>query len=97
MTRKSVRFASRPVRAALAIKIAFGFLAADVSLAAAKAVWAKGHDAAIARTLAARTAAETAILAQDSKTEVCREVLVEVDEGYGVTGRVSRWVCRAAL
>jgi len=89
MKRSSFRFASRPVRVALAIKIAFCFLAADVSLAAAKVLWTKGGDAA----------ATTATAAQVSLTqgERCREVQVEIDDGYGVRGQVIRTVCRKAL
>lgn len=96
MKRNAFRLASRPMRAALAIKIAFCFLAADVSLAAAKAMLTKHHQAAATAAAVAANETPTAV-AQDASTPLCREVLVEVDEGYGLRGHVSRWVCRKAL
>jgi hypothetical protein len=33
----------------------------------------------------------------DSAKPECRQVIVEIDEGYGVSGQVIRSVCRKAL
>jgi len=99
-------FASRPVRIAVAMKIAFAIIAANVSFAAAKAMFAKAPDApaAMTRTTISSTmpfilpvSGETTAAAQVDITENCRAVEVETDEGYGVRGKVTRVVCRKAL
>ncbi|WP_457796435.1 hypothetical protein [Methylocystis sp. S23] len=105
------KFASRPVRAAVAIKIAFAIMAANVSFAAAKAVFHK-TDAAPAAA-ASMSTVKPFILPVEDKSETapeiatqavevaslpgCREVVTQTDEGYGVRGSVIRTVCRRAL
>lgn len=92
---RAFSFASRPVRAALAIKIAFMVLAADVSFAAAKALLHKEPPAAAS---VIQHSAVPVIIAVDTPAQPeCRQVIVETDEGYGVRGSVTRWVCRKAL
>ncbi len=106
----SRRFASRPVRVAVAVKIAFAILGADVSFAAAKAYF---HKPAGAPAVAASVSAvEPFILPVEDKAaqpdaapqpvalagaSTCRKVLTQTDEGYGVRGSVTRIVCRKAL
>ena len=106
------KFASRPVRAALAVKIAFAIMAANVSFAAAKAVFHKSPaQAPIAATSSAvqpfilpieEAPAAPAPSAAAQEVEVvslqnCREVVTQTDDGYGVRGSVIRTVCRKAL
>jgi hypothetical protein len=91
----SCNFASRPVRVAVAMKIAFIIVAANVSLAGAKVLWSKGQETGVATSVA--TVAPATIAQSEPAKDVCRQVEVEVDEGYGVRGHVSRWVCRKAL
>lgn len=106
-TRAARTFASRPVRIAVAMKIAFAILAANVSFAAAKAILHKAPEAA-APQVAARVstttpfilpivAEEPATLAQSDAADACHTVDVETDEGYGVRGHVTRIVCHKAL
>jgi len=100
-------FASRPVRIALAMKIAFAILAANVSFAAAKALLAKAPDTQPARALVGASSVEPFILpidwqesttlAQSDPTQDCHGVAVEIDEGYGVRGHTIRFVCRKEL
>ncbi len=101
MTFDPTAFAQRPVRPAVAMKIAFCLLAATVSLAAAKVALAKSLEAPAATHVAmalATPVAETDFAPQiDAARETCREVQVEIDDGYGVRGHVTRWVCRKAL
>ena len=100
MSFNPMKFASRPIRFALVLKIIFCFLAADASLAAADVLLSKSREPVVAVNAPASTArgAEHAVLARDdsAKTE-CRQVIVEIDEGYGVSGHVTRSVCRKAL
>jgi hypothetical protein len=84
MSFNPMKFASRPIRFALVIKIIFCFLAADASLAAADVLLIKSQEPAVA------------VNAPAAKPE-CRQVIVEIDEGYGVSGQVIRSVCRKAL
>ena len=106
------KIASRPVRAALAVKIAFSIMAANVSFAAAKAVFHKpSADAPIATTGStvapfilpvddAPAAPAPSAAAQEveiASLQNCHEVLTRTDEGYGVSGAVIRTVCRKAL
>jgi hypothetical protein len=105
MTFNLIKFASRPVRIALAMKITFCFLAADVSLATAKVLLTKGQESAIAVPVSTHdmasgtdlSAKQASLMQDDSAKEGCRQVIVEIDEGYGVSGHVTRWVCRKAL
>ncbi|CCJ05893.1 hypothetical protein [Methylocystis sp. SC2] len=99
-------FASRPIRIALAMKIAFAILAANVSFAAAKALLVK-PDSQPARVAADASPVKPFILpidwqestavAQSDPTQNCHGVTVETDEGYGVRGQTIRFVCRKAL
>lgn len=92
MSRKSTfsrNFASRPVRVALAMKIAFVILAANASLAAAKVLWTKAPETPAVSRLA-NTQKQTA-------TTDCRSVEIETDDGYGVRGHVNSTMCREAL
>ncbi|WP_442753925.1 hypothetical protein ACNHKD_13080 [Methylocystis sp. JAN1] len=107
----SSKFASRPVRAALAVKIAFAIMAANVSFAAAKAVFHKTDAAPIIATTG--SAVKPFIIPVDDKADAvpeaaaqtvevaslqgCREVVTQTDDGYGVRGTVTRTVCRKAL
>jgi hypothetical protein len=100
MSFNPMKFASRPVRFALVMKITFCFLAADASLAAADVLLIKSQEPVVAVTTPASTAriAEQAALARDDSAKPeCRQVIVEIDEGYGVSSHVTRWVCRKAL
>jgi hypothetical protein len=107
------KIASRPVRAALAVKIALAILAANVSFAAAKVVFHKPQAAApiVAASIStvkpfivpvedpaeAAPQAETQTIEIASAPQGCHEVVVDADEGYGVRGKVTRIVCRKAL
>ena len=57
MSFNPMKFASRPIRFALVLKIIFCFLAADASLAAADVLLIKSQQPAVASTSAASTAA----------------------------------------
>jgi len=100
----SRNFASRPVRVAVAVKIAFAIMAANVSFAAAKAIFAKPETNA--PVVAASLSSVSPFILQinavpegvaQTDTQDCREVVVSTDEGYGVQGSVTRVVCRKAL
>ena len=106
----SQKIASRPVRAALAIKIALVILGANASFAAAKALLSKAPDQVAIRVAPSVDKAKPYIIpvkdeaAMDKTTALaeagsqdCRTVSVETDEGYGVRGSVTRVVCRKAL
>ncbi len=105
MTCTLIKSTSRPVRIGLAVKIIFCLLAADVSLAAAKIVLTLNEQSAVAVVApahdiasAAEPSAKQASLLQDaSAKQECREVIVEIDEGYGVSSHVTRRVCRKVL
>ena len=101
MTFDPTAFAQRPVRPAVAMKFAYCLLAATVGLAAGKVVLAKMQEAPAASRVAmalATPVAQTAFAPQiDAARETCREVQAEIDDGYGVRGQVTRWVCRKAL
>ena len=100
MSFNPMKFASRPIRFALVLKIIFCFLAADASLAAADVLLIKSQQPAVAvnarRLHRARRRAGT-LARDDSAKPECRQVIVEIDEGYGVSGQVTRSVCRKAL
>jgi hypothetical protein len=100
----SRKIASRPMRVAVAVKIAFAILGANVSLAAAKVYFAKPQAAPVAVDrissvtpfivpIAARPEADVAA----ANAQSCHEVVVRIDDGYGVRGEVVRTVCRKAL
>lgn len=99
MTRMSFKFASRPVRIAVAMKIAFLILGANASLAAAKVLLTKGQEASAQTPVVARIVPVEPVFvaAVEPAKDVCRQVEVETDDGYGVRGHVTRWVCRKAL
>ncbi|MFO1102015.1 MAG: hypothetical protein U1E20_03805 [Methylocystis sp.] len=97
-------FASRPVRIALAMKIAFAILAANVGFAAAKALLAKTPEPQPVRVIAGQSPvapfilpidwAESKAVAQSHSTADCRGVAVGTGEGE--SGRMNS-VCRNAL
>lgn len=107
------KFASRPMRAAVAVKVALAVMAANVSFAAAKVVFHKTETPApiVAPSLStvkpfiipvddqpeAAPQAVTGEIEIASAAQGCREVVTETDEGYGVRGKVIRIVCRKAL
>ena len=84
-------FASRQVGAAAAMRVAFSILALTASLGIGKALMTHGLAPGVTKTVAAP--AQQVAIAKDT----CRQVTVETDEGYGVRGEVTRWVCRRAL
>ena len=100
-------FASRPVRIALAMKIAFAIVAANAGFAAAKALFVKKPEPQPARVVANQPPikpfilpidwSESTAVAQSDPTQDCHGVSVETDEGYGVRGQTIRFVCRKAL
>jgi hypothetical protein len=100
-------FASRPVRVAVAMKIAFAIIAANVSFAAAKALLVKAPESQQVRVAANASPVKPFILpvdwqepttvAQSDPAQNCHGVVVETDEGYGVRGQAIRFVCRKAL
>jgi len=108
----SRKFASRPLRTAVAVKIAFAIMAANVSFAAAKAVFHK-TDANVPAVAASISTVKPFILPVEEKVEAapeassqavevasvqgCHDVMTQTDEGYGVRGSVMRTVCRKAL
>lgn len=102
MTIAMTDFASRPVHTASAVRISFVILGAIACLAAGKALLAHGLTTPakaepVAAATASRAAVETLALREAPAKDVCRRVEVETDEGYGVRGHVTRWVCRKAL
>lgn len=104
----SRKFASRPMRAAVAVKIAFAIMAANMGFAAGKAYFHK-PEATLPVVAASVSAVKPFILPVEDRAEAaseeiavasaqsCHEVMVETDEGYGVRGKVVRIVCRKAL
>ncbi|MGD9656406.1 MAG: hypothetical protein AB7U61_02000 [Methylocystis sp.] len=98
-------FASRPVRVALAVKIAFAILTANVGFAAAKALLVKTPEPQPARVVAGHSPVkpfilpvdwrESATVAQSDPTQFCDGVAVQSSEG--ARGQVARFVCRKAL
>lgn len=82
---RSMRFASRPVRAALAVKIAIAILSLNVSVAAAKVYLSSTKTAPVA--VESGSYVTPFILPLDTPAasdKSCRET----DEGYGVRGDV---------
>jgi len=106
-------FASRPVRFAFAMKIAFVLIGANVSFAAAKAIFStSGETPAAVKQIAAAPAPKkpvfmpvseaTQVAAMDAAVKSaqargCRLVDVQTDEGYGVSGHVTRTVCNRVM
>ncbi|MBM3562405.1 MAG: hypothetical protein FJX48_04425 [Alphaproteobacteria bacterium] len=98
-------FASRPVRVALAMKIAFAIVAANAGFAAAKALFVKTPEPRPSRVVAYQSPVKPFILpidwrestavAQSDPTQDCHGVAV--DTGEGVRGQTIRFVCRKAL
>ncbi len=98
MISTSMQFRSRSTAVALATKITLCLLAADVSLAAGKFLLVNGLEPTSGAAPAAAPSAKPASLPRDgSQGQECRSVIVEIDEGYGVSDHVTRWVCRRAL
>ncbi|CAN2534822.1 hypothetical+protein [Methylocapsa aurea] len=95
MTFAVSQFASRPVQTAAAMRMAYVILGATVALAGAKAFMAQSVAAPLAPSEAVAAIAEPATFAgAEAAQSLCRPVAVEIDEGYGVRGQVTRWVCR---
>jgi hypothetical protein len=96
MTIAVTQLASRPVSTARAIRIAYYILAAIALLAIGKALLAQASAAPAAEAVVVRASAEAAEAprAQRAAGDDCRLVEVEIDEGYGVRGHVTRKVCR---
>lgn len=87
--------ASRPVNTASAVKISLLTLGVIASLAVGKALLAQGLTTpAMAEPVAVAKAAP--VVQSAPKKEVCRRMMVELDNGEGVGGR-SITVCRKAL
>jgi hypothetical protein len=82
-------FASRPVPTSSALRLSLALLAVVAGLAVGKAL--------VARSFVAPAAAEPAATVETTHKDMCRAVEVEIDEGYGVRGHVTRMVCRKAL
>lgn len=98
-------FASRPVRVDFAMKIAFALLVAAASFTAGKAILAKTQEAPAPQIATSVSSVNPFILPIDwqEKTAIaqsdanCRSVSVDADEGYGVRGKTTRFVCGNAL
>jgi hypothetical protein len=91
---RPMKFAVRPVRAALAVKIAIAILGLNVSVAAAKVYLASSQPAPIvAESASSTTPFILHIDAPASSKASCREAIVDADEGYGVRGKVARVTC----
>jgi hypothetical protein len=96
-------YVSRPARVAVASKIALVVLAANLSIAAARAMFANvPQPAVVAESVSTVEPFILPVDYPDSETATpsnrdCRAVEVETDEGYGVRGRVVRYVCHQAL
>ncbi len=98
-------FASRPVRVALAIKIAFAILAANVGFAAGKALLVKAPEPQAARVVVGGSPvkpfilpidwSESTTVAQSDPAHDCHGVAVET--GVAARGQTSRVDCRKAL
>jgi hypothetical protein len=95
MTFAVTEFASRPVQTASAVRMSLLILGAIAGLAAGKALLAQGLTTLAKAEPAVAPIASAAVVAEPAK-DVCRRVEVEIDEGYGVRGHVTRWVCRKA-
>lgn len=86
--------ASQPVRVGYAVRVSFCIVAAGLALCVGKALLAKGLDMS---AHAAPVVARDSVAIKAPVQDVCRQVIVEIDEGYGVRGQTTRWVCRKAL
>lgn len=93
-------FASRPVHAASAARVSFLILGVIASLTVGKALLTQGLTTPAMAEPAApivKVAAESLpVGVQEPGRNVCRQVEVEIDEGYGVRGHVTRWICSKA-
>jgi hypothetical protein len=81
--------ASRPVSIAIALKIAFVLLVADIAVIGGKALLSEGGSRSAAPIVAT--------LKPEAGQMVCREVSVKTDEGYGLRGQKTRVICSQAL
>jgi hypothetical protein len=89
-----MKFAARPVRAALAVKIAIAILGLNVSVAAAKAYLASSQPApVVAESVSNTTPFILPVNAPAASKASCRETMADADEGYGVRGKVARLSC----
>lgn len=89
----SHRFSTRCIRMTLAVLIVG--LGADVSVAAAKALFARKEPAPVAASVDSVKPFIIAIDPEAADRQNCREVVVET--GDGVRGAVTRKVCRKVL
>ncbi|HMK88911.1 MAG TPA: hypothetical protein VK446_04660 [Methylocystis sp.] len=78
--------ASRPLPTRRAMQASLMFVLALIGVLACKVAVANHADDAMARAVAAHSTSKSA----------CFEAIVELDEGYGVTGRDTRLVCENA-
>ena len=76
-------FASQPIPAARGMKTALIFIVAILGVLMGKVAFANHAASAPAWSAPARSSAEAC----------CFAMMVELDEGYGVTGRETRLVC----
>lgn len=81
-------FAAQPIPAPRAMKSCLILIAALLGALAGKIAFAN-H----ASTAPAQRAAAAAGSLNETR---CFQAMVELDEGYGVTGRKTRWVCEKA-
>lgn len=89
-----MKFAARPVRAALAVKIAIAILGLNVSVAAAKVYLASSQPApVVVESVSFSTPFILPVDTSAASKGVCRETVVDVDEGYGVRGKMGRVTC----
>ena len=89
-----MKLASRPVRAALAVKIAIAILGVNVSVAAAKVYLSSTQPTpVVAERLSSPTPFILPLDAAAAGKAPCRETSVLADEGYGVRGSVARVTC----
>ncbi|MBI1869310.1 MAG: hypothetical protein HYS06_13625 [Methylocystis sp.] len=99
MSFNPVVFASRPTRAAQAKKAAFVLVAAVIAVSAAKVAMAHRAATMLVQTVERAPGGEAIAKQQESRAQtqaVCRQVEALLDEGYGVSGKETRWLCRAA-
>ncbi|MBY6240549.1 hypothetical protein [Methylosinus sp. Sm6] len=92
MTFAMTELASRPVQIGSAVRMSLALLAVIAGLSAGKALLARG----LATPTAANPAPVAKMQRDASAEDRCRTVEVEIDEGYGVRGHITRRVCRKA-
>ena len=83
---RSMKFASRPIRAALAVKIAIAILGLNVSVAAAKVYLSSAKPAPVVAE--SDSFVTPLILPLDAPAASTKISCREADEGYGVRGDV---------